>query len=332
LQVRVELSHNGELIAVESAEFALGRVRECQIKVTHPLVSRRHCKFEVDDQGMTVIDLGSSNGTYVGDERIERHRLQAGEGVRIGLGGPEFVVVRVNVNGHDVIALDPEADRVTQIGGNSAVIGGPATVDVALSGTATATAKGPVSRSNAPLASTVVLQLRNETLRVRRSSVVLGRDDDCDVVLPHANVSRRHCEIVVRRSGAVVRDLGSRGGTWVAGRKVNGEGPIGVGDVMRVGRDGPELTLVSAIAGGAELPSTTPSVSAAPDADGGSPLVSTGRPGGTVVVERDRAEPLPQRPFSAPRPAAASPRGCLRRTATLLLLALTALAAACAAL
>ncbi len=326
MQVRVELSHSGELIIVEGAEFTLGRVRECAIKVTHPLVSRRHCKFEVDDRGMTVIDLGSSNGTYVGDERVERHRLRAGEGVRIGLGGPELIVVRVTVDGTDVIAMDPEENRATYITGMSSVIGGPATIEVALPGSVSAAATGSASLSAGAMASTVVLKLRNETLTVQRNSVVLGRDDDCDIVLAHATVSRRHCEIVVRRSGAIVRDLGSRGGTWVEGRKVKGDVPLTVGDVIRLGRDGPELTLVSAVAGGAALPSTTPPVQ-----PGGSPLVSTGRPGGTVIVERGRAEPLPQRPFSAPRPAG-SERGCRNRAAALLVLALAVLATACATL
>jgi transcriptional regulator with AAA-type ATPase domain len=62
----------------------------------------------------------------------------------------------------------------------------------------------------------------------------LGRDPDCTIVLPGHDISRRHVE--TRRAGVipVVRDLGSRNGTWVNGLKID-ERPLGPQDVVRVG-------------------------------------------------------------------------------------------------
>jgi transcriptional regulator with PAS, ATPase and Fis domain len=62
----------------------------------------------------------------------------------------------------------------------------------------------------------------------------LGRDPDCAIVLPGHDVSRRHAE--TRRPGVVplVKDLGSRNGTWVNGLKIE-EQPLGPNDVLRVG-------------------------------------------------------------------------------------------------
>jgi pSer/pThr/pTyr-binding forkhead associated (FHA) protein len=47
---------------------------------------------------------------------------------------------------------------------------------------------------------------------------VLGRGSDCDLVLTHPGVSRRHAAVEVGEAGAVIRDLGSSNGTRVNGR------------------------------------------------------------------------------------------------------------------
>jgi pSer/pThr/pTyr-binding forkhead associated (FHA) protein len=52
---------------------------------------------------------------------------------------------------------------------------------------------------------------------------VLGRGagDDVDVTLDHADVSRRHAELLITHEGASIRDLGSKNGFTVDGRKVS---------------------------------------------------------------------------------------------------------------
>ncbi|HMF39624.1 MAG TPA: sigma 54-interacting transcriptional regulator [Polyangia bacterium] len=64
--------------------------------------------------------------------------------------------------------------------------------------------------------------------------LVLGRGDDCDVVMSSAETSRRHAEI--RREGPlwIVRDLGSRNGTFVNGQRVS-VGPLSPRDLLRFG-------------------------------------------------------------------------------------------------
>jgi pSer/pThr/pTyr-binding forkhead associated (FHA) protein len=55
---------------------------------------------------------------------------------------------------------------------------------------------------------------------LREGTIVLGRANDCDVVLVDARVSRRHARIDVEGDSVWVDDLGSRRGTWLAGRRV----------------------------------------------------------------------------------------------------------------
>lgn len=48
----------------------------------------------------------------------------------------------------------------------------------------------------------------------------LGRAAGGDVVIDHADVSRRHAEIEITRDGATIRDLDSKNGVLIDGRKV----------------------------------------------------------------------------------------------------------------
>ena len=76
----------------EQEEFALvlpatiGRGKENEITLPHPLVSREHCRILETEGGLAVRDLGSLNGTYVGSRRIEGdHALCSGDLLTIGI-------------------------------------------------------------------------------------------------------------------------------------------------------------------------------------------------------------------------------------------------------
>ena len=49
----------------------LGRSREADVTVAHPLISRRHCEISEDNGVLVLRDLGSLNGTMIGGRRIE---------------------------------------------------------------------------------------------------------------------------------------------------------------------------------------------------------------------------------------------------------------------
>src|SRR3712207_5787004 len=68
------------------------------------------------------------------------------------------------------------------------------------------------------------------------TGIVIGRDAQCDVVVPEAEVSRRHAEIVPAQSGYVLTDL-STNGVFVNGDRVKYSALLGRGDVIRVGSE-----------------------------------------------------------------------------------------------
>lgn len=72
-------------VPLTQEENVAGRDPSCAIWLDRPSVSRSHARFIVDGRSAWVEDLGSLNGTLVGDTRItQRTKLHPGDTVTIG--------------------------------------------------------------------------------------------------------------------------------------------------------------------------------------------------------------------------------------------------------
>ena len=67
----------------------LGRSAACDVVIRQPHVTKRHVKLM---RGLVAIDLGSSNGTFIGNERIEEPALVVDGRLRLGPGDIEIEV------------------------------------------------------------------------------------------------------------------------------------------------------------------------------------------------------------------------------------------------
>jgi hypothetical protein len=65
-------------------EIAVGRHPESDIVLDDVTVSRQHCRFDSHQETLQVEDLGSTNGTYVNDARVDTATLNPGDEVMIG--------------------------------------------------------------------------------------------------------------------------------------------------------------------------------------------------------------------------------------------------------
>ena len=64
---------------------------------------------------------------------------------------------------------------------------------------------------------------------------VIGRRHDCDLYIPLMSVSRRHCQINRSDGKLIIRDLGSKAGTILNGKKIEQETPLSPGDRVTIG-------------------------------------------------------------------------------------------------
>src|ERR1051325_7787489 len=62
----------------------LGRNTDCDFQIPLAIISRRHSQLFVKGNQLFVRDLGSSNGTFVNNKRIQESELHAGDTLVIG--------------------------------------------------------------------------------------------------------------------------------------------------------------------------------------------------------------------------------------------------------
>lgn len=68
--------------------YLVGAAEECHIRIIRPDISRRHAQFVVHDDRLTVMDLGSRNGTVTDDGTAlfphEPYEIRPGRTLRLG--------------------------------------------------------------------------------------------------------------------------------------------------------------------------------------------------------------------------------------------------------
>ena len=163
------------------------------------MVSAQHAKVVRLPTGYVLIDLESTNGTYLNGRRIQRATLSDGDIVGLGAGGPQ---IRIQV-------LSPERAAVA----SAATISIPRFAELAGRKTQGARVKEHVLEAGVS---------------------ALGRDPAAEIHLDSPIVSRLHARLSRRGDVVTVEDLDSANGTYLNGRRVT-RSEVAPGDLLVVG-------------------------------------------------------------------------------------------------
>ncbi len=224
--------------------YRIGRDPKSNIVMTDSRVSFRHGQIRIDGDGWIIEDLGSTNGTFLGPQRLDRIEIVAECVVRLGnpedgpvmrcmpqaLAAPAAQAqVASAPPGHPrtVLSATP-APPVPEVIPEPAPRERPAPLDYAPwhgpwapPPSAPARPVPPVPSGQPDLRPSVD---RKPTARMPlpAKAMRIGRvPEKNDLVLPDLNVSRYHAELRKSPSGSYeIVDLGSHNGTFVNGRQV----------------------------------------------------------------------------------------------------------------
>ncbi|MGB8360804.1 MAG: FHA domain-containing protein [Acidimicrobiia bacterium] len=75
---------SGMSFLLREGNTTVGRHPESDIFLNDVTVSRHHCRFVVKGDSLVIEDSGSTNGTYLNDERVDSAELSAGDEVMVG--------------------------------------------------------------------------------------------------------------------------------------------------------------------------------------------------------------------------------------------------------
>jgi pSer/pThr/pTyr-binding forkhead associated (FHA) protein len=232
---RLKLLPDGPFIEIDGDALFLGR--DCHFASRIPalknkVVSNRQCCVKHESSGQwTLEDLGSTNGTWLRNERLtHKVALVSGDVFSLGRAGPKLQC--------DLpMPVDPNATLKED--------------DLAAAETLLESPEGSAERPF-KVGTTPQVTLRHEgtghEFVAKGYTVIIGRDPKAAQVVIRSDdekhVSGRHAEIQFHSDGAVVvRDLGSRNGTWLNDRPLIGDMPLQVGDRLLLGNK-PTVLLV----------------------------------------------------------------------------------------
>jgi pSer/pThr/pTyr-binding forkhead associated (FHA) protein len=189
---------DGQEVAL-TGQMTIGRSIENSIKLEDGGASRKHAALEVAGTQVLLRDLGSSNGTWVNDQRINAPvELKDGDLIRI--------------SATTLLFRAGESPTAPMAGGE---------------GGATQVYK----------TTELMTLVRGDGAEYGLShSLRIGRSRDNDIALADdASASQAHAKIDVVVNNAVVADLNSRNGTWVNGARITGPTTLKHGDKVMIG-------------------------------------------------------------------------------------------------
>ena len=85
--------HGEEVVrrSIDAEKLLIGRRRQCDLKLAGKSVSREHAMILWVEAGVRIVDLGSTNGTFVDGELVENCVLESGAVIQLGDYEIEFV-------------------------------------------------------------------------------------------------------------------------------------------------------------------------------------------------------------------------------------------------
>ena len=201
----------GDVFYLNAGANVLGRDSKNGIVINDSYVSGVHCEFKIENNEVTLFDLGSTSGTKVNEKVLTGRPLNPGNSVTIG--DTELKVLKTDTPDQFESVVDIERTAVD--------IRGEKTV-------ALVAVTGPDA---------------GKSYSLREGVNILGRNSDAQICLSDRSVSRRHAMIKCIDGRLTVFDMGSSTGTKLDGVKLGGVG-IKTGDVISIGRT--ELTFMAA--------------------------------------------------------------------------------------
>ncbi len=64
--------------------------------------------------------------------------------------------------------------------------------------------------------------------------LLIGRDENCDIVVADRQVSRQHAKLTRKQEGVILEDLGSKNGTYLNNQRVNSPVLLHDGDLVQI--------------------------------------------------------------------------------------------------
>src|SRR3982750_2265170 len=103
----------GRRIELDRGDVEIGREEGLTLHIDSELVSRRHASIQKIGGQLVVADAGSTNGTFVNDQKIRAHKLHDGDQIRVGKVVLKYTECAIEAQYHEQILHMASVDGMT---------------------------------------------------------------------------------------------------------------------------------------------------------------------------------------------------------------------------
>lgn len=227
-RLTLKKSSNGQQIPI-AGSVSVGRDEGSTLRLAEGQASRRHAQISVDGSAVFVEDLGSANGTFVNDKRIDANsKVQVKPGDRLRFDIEEFVLIDALAT---TVAPDRAAAEKTKLPDSFFAPTGKQTTYIPPEKRAALKAKSAEAAQEAPALGgmpylRIVSGERSGTrfeLPVEADTPKtwsIGSQADRDICLKEPEVSAKHATLKHDKNAWLLSDDLSVNGTSVNGEKI----------------------------------------------------------------------------------------------------------------
>jgi pSer/pThr/pTyr-binding forkhead associated (FHA) protein len=236
------LSAGGQSWPLNAGTYAIGR-GEVDIRIDDSFASRRHAQLEVTASSVTLTDVGSSNGTFIGERRLEANAAeQLADDATFKVANTELTLAKSQAAADATVVAapqetaEPEGTQVMDANAGQQQDSEGTTIDEQ----AQLPPDQEVQEPAIPSASHWELHRENgETIPLGFGECTLGRKESANcVIADDSYVSGVHCRLIATEDRLEVTDLGSTNGTFVNEARLDPQQPwkLTSGDKLRIGQ------------------------------------------------------------------------------------------------
>lgn len=186
----------------QASDLIVGRSASAQICLNNNSISGQHAQFIFDENdNLFIIDLSSSNGTFINKQRIESgipYQLRSSD--VLNLANKHGIELVDNPDAYELVKASPQSETI--------------------------------KTGDSNFSTTNILQKFNT-----KKIITIGRSAESDVFLDHPSISRQHATVEKKDNSIfILVDKGSTNGTYVNGKRVSGSIKVAQNDLIIIGR------------------------------------------------------------------------------------------------
>ena len=210
-----------------SEEAIIGSSPECTIYVRHGIVSSRHAQVTFDRRKSCYFleDLKSYNGTKV-DGKPLHGKMRLGEHHTIVLANTfEFAFQMMQGDAPPAELQEEEVAKPVQSAGVGSKAAAPD--DDKMAKTIILDFNDMFKDMPKPIESFFIefktVKAGKQSVRLRAGENTVGRSSASDITIDNPSISRQHAVVTLQQDKVLVRDVGSRNGTFVDEHRISTE-------------------------------------------------------------------------------------------------------------